>query len=248
MLVIIGSVLGFVLTVIGTVYGILSYHKPRAALDATAAVTNRRQLIIAGLTTSKVPFSRRQRLGQSLQAIICKHVYHAGQRVDYGTHQVKLAFYVDLMESAVIPEELNVMSAALACFLRDAIQYPYDIIAVPKNGNPLLGCAVARKLKKKLLIVKDHSPHRTYKLDGTFDKTDTAVLVDDVSSDGEFLAKSLGILRHYHIRVDDCATIVHRVEGPAAPRLRESDCNFHAMLSLSDQQIERILGIKALRV
>jgi orotate phosphoribosyltransferase len=239
----------FTLTVIGVIYAVITYHWPKAPSSERFARNDHKRLVLTGLTTGRFAFSKRRRLGRSLQRIIHSHLYHATQRVDVGTHEeVKLQFYVDLMEAAVLAKELRIMSAALSIFLRDVIQYPYEIIAVPKNGNPLLGFAVARHLKKKLLIIKDSSPRRTYKLDGTFNVGDTAVLIDDVSSDGEFLARPLGILRHYRITVHDCGTIVHRTEGPAAVRLRELDCNFHAMLSLSDHDIEGLLGLKPLPI
>ena len=174
------------------------------------------------------------------------HISYSDEKFDAGTYEqegVIVQYYLDLMEAAVNPSELKVLAKNLACYVKEMVNYDYDIIAVPKNGNPLLGAAVARLLKKRLILVKEQAPKRSYSFDGTFIKGQHAVLIDDVSSEGTFLTRPILMMRSNGLEVTDCLVLVHRKEGTANQRLKDVKVNLHAICEFSDQELAQLFGI-----
>lgn len=183
----------------------------------------------------------------SLKKIIMSHLYYARERFDAGTYDhVFIQFYVDLMEAAVISKELKIMALNLIRIIRENVNYEFTTITVPKNGCPLLGYEVARKMNKKLLMIKDYGPRREYKFDGKFTEKDVAIIIDDVSSDGLFLVKPIDILHENKICSKDCFVIVHRKEGDAKHKLGDKGHKLYSIFELSDEDIANLIGVNIL--
>ena len=183
-----------------------------------------------------------------LMKVITSHLHYSGKRIDAGTFEpVRLRFYVDLMEAAADRSELAVISEAMALFVKSAVAYEFQIVAVPKDGNPLIGAAVARALKKDLLLVKRFGTRHNRKFDGRFRPGAQAILIDDVSSDGLFPGEPAQIMTDNDIKLNDCFTLIHRKEGSAFKHLRDQGFDLHALFHLSDDDIARLLGIEPLK-
>lgn len=189
--------------------------------------------------------SRRYWYATRFKKIIMNHLHYSADRYDAGTFEnINIHFYLDLMEAAVNQAELKIMARNMAYFIRETIKYDYHIIAVPKNGNPLLAFETSKILKKRLLMVKYHATRRAYKFDGEFNPEEKVILIDDVSSDGPFLCKPVSILKENKIEIKDCLVLVHRREGSADDRLRQIGINLHRMCELEDGDIARLLGAR----
>jgi len=200
--------------------------------------------------SSKVPLPRLFFLHSSfwsltkLKKLVMSHLYYLEDKFDAGTYDhVYLQFYVDLMEAAVSPKELKIMTVNLVRLIKDNIDYDFSIIAVPKNGCPLLAYEVAKYMKKKLLIVKDYGPRHSYQFDGRFVKGETAIIIDDVSSDGSFLKNPIAVLKKNKIASRDCLVLIHRKEGNAKRKLKSAQHTLHYILELSDGDIANMLGV-----
>jgi NTE family protein len=135
---------------------------------------------------------------------VCRnHLYRADVAMDMGTFTPIIGkFYVDLMEAALEPLILEVLAKCMEAFIATCNPGQYNIVAGIKMGNPILAAAVAQRLKKGTVLVKNIFTSRGgYPFDGQLQSGDVAILVDDVSSDGVFLRNAVRSLRAQGVHV-----------------------------------------------
>ena len=235
-------ILGIVVSIVGVIFTII------AAIDQIRSRKLNKKWDTAvdepGLSPHRFFWgSKSNRYLTRLRRVIMNHLYYSKDRYNAGTFEsVNIQFYVDLMEAVLIQNELKILAKNMADFIRKTIRYDYKIITTPKLGNPILASKVAQILNKPLLLAKPRGTRKSYIFDGKFSKGDLAILIDDVSSDGRFLADPIEIIRANGIQLKDCIVIVHRKEGSAIERLRNMAVNLHRICELDDGDIAGLLG------
>ena len=158
----------------------------------------------------------------------------------YGT--VNVAWFVDLLSAVCESDDREILDRLLARWIHLLGVKP-DKVAVPKLGNVILAMTVAQRLRAPLAIVRQEAKHeigRPSPFDGKVEAGDKVLLVDDVASDGVFLRVCVERLRSASAQVIAVIVLVNRTEGSAATDLEKAQIPFHALISLGDQEIEKL--------
>lgn len=156
------------------------------------------------------------------------------------TRTFSMNYFVDLMSAALVRDHLTVMVDELAGFVSRAQVKNVTVVAGPKRGNALLIAETAYRLGMTPLFIKER-PLFTKSLEGVDGDPDRAIIVDDISSDGELLATCAAVMRANGYVVTDAFVLIDRTEGDSDERLREMGVALHPLLQLDDHKIRDIV-------
>lgn len=181
-----------------------------------------------------------------VRAIAANHVFvgHELTGVGYIDKQ-PIGVYLDLHTAATVAAQRDVLADALADFVCDVVGARRDtadfLIASPREGNLLVGAAVAERLTTRFVMIRTgRAPRFGYPLEGTFQPGDTIVLVDDLCMEGSFLGRCVRTLRKYGLTVSYCVCLFERTDGDAREALTEMNVAFHSRYQIDDEQLMQL--------
>lgn len=139
-------------------------------------------------------------------------------------------YYIDIKKASTNPIILKKIAETMAEYTEG-----YDILAGMELGAvPLV---VALSLETKIpyaLIRKEKREHGTSKqIEGAEVKGKKVLLIEDVTTSGGSVLKSIRILRDNDALVDEVIVVVDRGAG-AEKKLQELDASFIPLISVSD--------------
>lgn len=139
--------------------------------------------------------------------------------------------YLDLRLLVSFPEALRQATAVYRATL-EALTFD-RLVGVPMAGLPI-GTAVALDMNRPLIYPRQKAKgYGTGKMiEGLWEKSETAVLLDDVITNGGSLLQAAQSLREAGLIVTDAIVLVDREQG-GAQRLREQGLTLHAGITLS---------------
>jgi len=178
----------------------------------------------------------------ALETVCFLHLYereggHVGR-----TRTFSMNYFVDLMSAALVRDHLNVMVDELVGFVSRAQGIKgVTVMAGPKRGNALLIAETAHRLGKTPLFIKER-PLFGKSLEGVDGDPSDAIIVDDISSDGELLATCAVTMREHGYKVTDAYVLIDRTEGDSEERLGEIGITLHPLIRLDDHKIRDIVS------
>ena len=139
-------------------------------------------------------------------------------------------YYIDIKKASASPNVLRKIALAMADYAEG-----YDLLAGMELGAVPLVVALSLETKiPYVLIRKGDRKHGTGKqIEGGDVKNKKILVIEDVTTSGGSLVKTLKILRENQGKVDEVLVVVDRESG-AEERLRDLDVSFIPLLSVSD--------------
>ena len=139
-------------------------------------------------------------------------------------------YYIDIKNASTDPNTLKKIAEAMAEYAEG-----YDLIAGMELGAVPLVVALSLKTKIPYVIVrKDKRKHGTSKqLEGGSVKNKKILVVEDVTTSGGSVVKTLQILHENHGNVDKVLVVVDRESG-AREKIENLNVEFVPLLSISE--------------
>ena len=139
-------------------------------------------------------------------------------------------YYIDIKRASTSPKVLKKIVEAMAEYAEG-----YDIIAGMELGAVPLAVALSLETDIPYVIIrKEKREHGTAKqIEGHDVKDKKVLVVEDVTTSGKSVIKSIKILREHKALVDEVLVVVDR-EGGAEKKLQSLDVSFIPLLSVSD--------------
>jgi orotate phosphoribosyltransferase len=151
-------------------------------------------------------------------------------------------YFVDLMSAALVTDHLEILTTELVSHIRRVADLGrVGVLAGPKRGNALLIAKAAYRVGKTPLLIKERPLFGKW-LEGVYGDPGRAVIVDDISSDGELLANCTLVMRESGFEVTDAYVLVDRIEGDSVERLAELGVSLHPLLRLDDHNIRDLVS------
>lgn len=178
----------------------------------------------------------------AMETVCFLHLYereggHVGR-----TRTFSMNYFVDLMSAALVRDHLEIMCAELTGHIRRSADLSgVGVLAGPKRGNALLIAGVAYELSLTPIFIKERALFGKW-LEGVDGDPGRAIIVDDISSDGELLANCVLTLRECGYEVKDAYVLIDRTEGDSVDLLAELDVGLHSLLDLDDHKIRGLVG------
>ena len=139
-------------------------------------------------------------------------------------------YYIDIKKASTKPDVLKKVANAMADYTEG-----YDLLAGMELGAIPLVVAVSLESKIPYVIIrKEKREQGTSKLiEGGDVKNKRVLVIEDVTTSGGSVIKTIQILRENKAKVDEVLVVVDRESG-AEEKLRGLDVNFISLLSVSD--------------
>jgi len=139
-------------------------------------------------------------------------------------------YYIDIKKASTNPLILRRIAEAMAEYAEG-----YDFLAGMELGAvPLVVAASLETGIPFVIIRKEKRKHGTSKqIEGGDVKNKKVLIIEDVTTSGESVVKSLKILREIGAKVDEVLVVVDRESG-AEEKLHKLDVSFIPLLSVSD--------------
>jgi len=139
-------------------------------------------------------------------------------------------YYIDIKKAITNPKILKKITDELVEYTQG-----YDLIAGMELGSVPLIVALSLQTNIPYVIIrKEKKQHGTSKqIEGTDVKNKKVIVIEDVTTSGESVIKTLQVLRENHAKVDEVIVIVDREQG-AEKKLHDLDINFIPIISVSD--------------
>ena len=139
-------------------------------------------------------------------------------------------YYIDIKKASTNPNVLKKIAKAMAEYAEG-----YDLLAGMELGAVPLVVALSLETKIPYVIIrKEKRGHGTGKqIEGEEVKNKKVLVIEDVTTTGGSLIKTINILRENHGKVDEVLIVVDRESG-AEEKLQSLDVNFIPLVSVSD--------------
>jgi len=139
-------------------------------------------------------------------------------------------YYVDIKKASSNPKTLKIIAEALAEYTEG-----YELLAGMELGAVPLVVAVSLETNIPYVIVrKEKRQHGTSKdIEGGEVKGKRVLIIEDVTTSGGSVLKTVKIIRENKGIVDEVIAVVDRESG-AEERLKNADVSFIPLLSVSD--------------
>ena len=139
-------------------------------------------------------------------------------------------YYIDIKKASTNPKILKKLAEAMTEYTEG-----YDILAGMELGAVPLVVALSLEANIPYVIVrKEKREHGTSKqIEGGEVKDKKVLVVEDVTTSGNSVIKTIQIIRENKGIVDEVIAIVDR-EGGAEQKLQTADASFIPLLSISD--------------
>jgi orotate phosphoribosyltransferase len=178
----------------------------------------------------------------AMETVCFLHLYereggHVGR-----TRTFNMNYFVDLMSAALVRDHLDIMGDELVGHIRRTADLDgVGALAGPKRGNALLIAKAAYELNLTPIFIKERPLFGKW-LEGVDGDPGRAIVVDDISSDGELLANCVQTLRESGYEVRDAYVLIDRTEGDSVDQLSELGVALHSLLDLDDHRIRGLVG------
>lgn len=228
----VGSLL---LTLIGTYAALVAIRRPGGV----------RPIQIVGAVDPKPAFRVLGRRGLGSQRkraaieVLSRFIFvsHQGQVVVGALDQFNISLFLDLFSASTFPAYRRIIAELIVGHIRATHFHEQPShIAVPKEGNVLLAAEVAHQLKIPVVIVRTIVPAIRFgdPVEGMIAANACVLVVDDIASDGELLARTVAALRDHGARVTNCFCAVERLDGNSRERLAGHNVVLHTPISLDE--------------
>ena len=139
-------------------------------------------------------------------------------------------YYIDIKKASTNPKILKKIAEAMAEYAKG-----YDLLAGMELGAVPLIVALSLEVKIPYAIIrKEKREHGTSKqIEGAEVKGKKVLIIEDVTTSGGSVLKSIRILRDSGALVDEVVVVVDREAGTER-KLQELDVSFIPLLSVSD--------------
>ncbi len=139
-------------------------------------------------------------------------------------------YYIDVKKASATPTVLKKIAESMAEYAEG-----YDVIAGMELGAVPLVVALSLETNIPHVIVrKEKREHGTGKqIEGADVKDKKVLIVEDVTTSGGSVVKTVKILRENKAKVDEVIVVVDRESG-AEEKLQNLDISFIPLLSISD--------------
>jgi len=139
-------------------------------------------------------------------------------------------YYIDIKKASANPTVLKKIAEALAEYTDG-----YDLIAGMELGAVPLVVAVSLETEIPYVIIrKEKREHGTSKqIEGGDVKNKKVLVIEDVTTSGGSVVKTIQILRENQAKVDEVLVVVDRESG-AEEKLQSLNVSFIPLLSVSD--------------
>ena len=139
-------------------------------------------------------------------------------------------YYIDIKRASTNPHILKKIAEAMAEYTED-----YDLIAGMELGAVPLVVALSLETGIPFIIIrKEKREHGLGKqIEGGDVKGKKIIIVEDVTTSGGSVIKSINILRENKANVDEVIVVVDR-EGGTKEKLEQLDINFIPIITVSD--------------
>jgi orotate phosphoribosyltransferase len=139
-------------------------------------------------------------------------------------------YYIDIKRASTDPKILKKIAKAMAEYTKG-----YDLLAGMELGAVPLVVALSLETNIPYVIIrKEKREHGTGKqIEGGEVKGKRVLVIEDVTTSGGSVIKTIQIIRENQGTVDEVLVVVDRESG-AEEKLRSSDVSFIPLLSVSD--------------
>jgi orotate phosphoribosyltransferase len=139
-------------------------------------------------------------------------------------------YYIDIKKASTNPNILKKISEAMAEYAKG-----YDLIAGMELGAVPLVTALSLQTKIPYVIIrKEKREHGTSKqIEGGDVKDKKVLVIEDVTTSGTSVIRTINIIRQNHGKVDEVIVVVDRESG-AEEKLQQIDINFIPLISVSE--------------
>ena len=139
-------------------------------------------------------------------------------------------YYIDIKKAITNPKVLKKIAKAMVEYTES-----YDVLAGMELGALPLVVALSLETNIPYAIVrKEKKQHGTGKqIEGEDVKNKKVLIIEDVTTTGGSVIKTLQVLRENNAKVDEVVVVVDR-EGGAEEKLHDLDVSFIPILSVSD--------------
>jgi orotate phosphoribosyltransferase len=180
-----------------------------------------------------------RRVEKEVRDIVRRRTYPYHQQ-EAGTYEsVPVKFFVDLLSASGDRKDRDVLDRWLTRWVWHKRLRPTHV-AVPKRGNVVLASTVARRLGLPLVVVYQESTLHERPYEGYLERGDRVLLVDDISSDADFLMRVVERLRLENVHIVGTVVLVDRAEGRCATALAEAEIRFYPVITLGDEDLRQL--------
>jgi len=139
-------------------------------------------------------------------------------------------YYIDIKKASTNPTVLKKIAEAMAEYVEG-----YDLLAGMELGAVPLITALSLETNISYVVIrKGKREHGTGKqIEGGDVKNKHVLIIEDVTTSGESVVKTIQILRQNQAKVDEVLVVVDRESG-AEEKLQNLDVSFIPLLSVSD--------------
>jgi len=139
-------------------------------------------------------------------------------------------YYIDIKKASTNPKILKKIAEAMVKYTEG-----YDVLAGMELGAVPLVVALSLETGIPYVIVrKEKREHGTSKqIEGNDVEDKKVLIVEDVTTSGGSVVKTINILRKNKALVDEVIVVVDR-ESSTEEKLQNLDCSFIPLLSISD--------------
>jgi orotate phosphoribosyltransferase len=139
-------------------------------------------------------------------------------------------YYIDIKKASTNPKILKKIAEAMVEYTEG-----YDVLAGMELGAVPLVVALSLETGIPYVIVrKEKRQHGTSKqIEGSDIEDKKVLIVEDVTTSGGSVVKTINILRRNKALVDEVIVVVDRESG-TEEKLQNLDCSFIPLLSVSD--------------
>jgi orotate phosphoribosyltransferase len=139
-------------------------------------------------------------------------------------------YYIDIKKASTKPEILEIIAKAMVDYTET-----YDIIAGMELGAVPLAVALSLETGLPYVIIrKQKREHGTSKqIEGESVENKKVLIVEDVTTSGGSVIKSIDILRQNNAIVDNVITVVDRESG-ASEKIKQNNANLIPLISVKD--------------
>lgn len=139
-------------------------------------------------------------------------------------------YYVDIKKASTNPKVLKKIAEAIAEYAEG-----YDVLAGMELGAvPLLAATSIETGVPYAIVRKEKRGHGTEsQIEGEDVKDKKVLVIEDVTTSGGSVIKTLKILRQNKAKVDEVVVVVDRESG-AEKKIHDMDVNFIPLISVGD--------------
>ena len=139
-------------------------------------------------------------------------------------------YYIDIKKASTNPNILKKIAEAMKEYAEG-----YDLIAGMELGAVPLITALSLQTNIPFVIIrKEKREHGTSKqIEGGDVKDKRVLVIEDVTTSGNSVIKTINIIRQNHGKVDEVIVVVDRESG-AEEKLQQIDINFIPLISVSE--------------